>query len=128
MARVLSPVGLGPEDPTQVDLFLLSDSVSALVLFLFIFLLFYDVLDEKNRARASTPLGSVFLSCLYTLPTCCSPLLLRLCGTSELGMSSGVPRAGGVGLPRHLPESAVDTSFGGGIFAYLLERALDFWL
>mgnify|MGYP004282465059 CR=1 FL=1 len=71
MARVMSPVGLGPEDPVQVDFFLLSVLVSALVLF---FLLFCDVVDEKNRARASTPLGSVPPSCLYSLPTCCSSL------------------------------------------------------
>ena len=58
MARVMSPVGLGPEDPVQVDFFLLSVLVSALVLISFP-LLFFDGLDEKNRARASTPLGSV---------------------------------------------------------------------
>ena len=71
MARVMSPVGLGPEDPVQVDFFLLSVLVSALVLISFP-LLFFDGLDEKNRARASTPLGSVPPSCLHSLPTCCS--------------------------------------------------------
>ena len=76
MARVMSPAGLGPEDPTQVIFFLLSDLVSALVLILFFFLLFFDVLDEKDCARAPTPLGSVFPSCLHTLPTCCSTLFL----------------------------------------------------
>ena len=75
MARVMSPAGLGPEDPTQVVSFLLSDFVSALVVILF-FLSFFDVLDERDCARASTPLGSVFPSCLHTLPTCCSTLFL----------------------------------------------------
>ena len=73
MARVMSPVGLGSEDPVQVDFFLLSVLVSAVVLISFP-LLFFDGLDEKNRARASTPLGSVPPSCLYSLPTCCSSL------------------------------------------------------
>ena len=47
MARVMSPVGLGPEDPVQVDFFLLSVLVSALVLISFP-LLFFDGLDEKK--------------------------------------------------------------------------------
>ena len=71
MARVMSPVGLGPEDPVQVDFFLLSVLVSALVLISFP-LLFFDGLDEKNRARASTRLGSVPPSCLHSLLACCS--------------------------------------------------------